>query len=103
MRFGRISKAVGLAAAAALALSACATQGGGGNSTPEPSAKTGGTVTVAEVNGFTSFNPGTADNNVDINGRIGYATHSNFIYIDNKLNIVKNDKFGTYEKTSDDP
>ena len=103
MRFGRISKAVGLAAAAALALSACATQGGGGNSTPAPSAKTGGTVTVAEVNGFSSFNPGTADNNVDINGRIGYATHSNFIYIDNKLNIVKNDKFGTYEKTSDDP
>ena len=103
MRFGRISKAVGLAAAAALALSACASQGGGGNSTPEPSAKTGGTVTVAEVNGFSSFNPGTADTNVDINGRIGYATHSNFIYIDNKLNIVKNDKFGKYEKTSDDP
>jgi peptide/nickel transport system substrate-binding protein len=103
MRFGRISKAVGLAAAAALALGGCATQGGGGGSSAEPSAKSGGTVTVAEVNGFSSFNSGTADTNVDINGRIGYATHSNFIYIDNKLNIVKNDKFGKYEKLSDNP
>ena len=103
MRFGRISKAVGIAAAAALALSGCATQGGGGGTTAQPTAKSGGTVTVAEVNGFSSFNSGTADTNVDINGRIGYATHSNFIYIDNKLNIVKNDKFGKYEKVSDNP
>jgi peptide/nickel transport system substrate-binding protein len=105
MRFGRISKAMGFAAAAALALSACATQGSGQGTSPtgQASAKQGGTVTIAEVNGFSSFNPGTADGNSDVNGHIGYATHSNFIYIDNKLNIVKNEKFGKYEKLSDDP
>jgi peptide/nickel transport system substrate-binding protein len=105
MRFGRISKAIGLAAAAALALSACATQGSGQGATPtgQASAKQGGTVTVAETNGFSSFNPLTADGNVDVNGHIGYATHSSFIYIDNKLNIVRNEKFGKYEKLSDNP
>jgi peptide/nickel transport system substrate-binding protein len=102
MRFGRISKAVGVMAIATLALSACA-----GN-TGSPSSSTGGateggTIGVAETNGFSSFNSGTADGNSDVNGHIGYATHSNFLYIDDKLNIVKNEKFGKYEKLSDDP
>lgn len=102
MRFGRISKAVGIAAVTALALSACAgtTQG---TTTTSGTAKEGGSVAVAETNGFSSFNPGTADGNSDVNGHIGYATHSSFIYIDDKLNIVRNEKFGKYEKLSDDP
>lgn len=104
MRFGRISKAVGVAAVAALALSACAST----SSTPSSSssaagAKTGGNATVVEVNGFTSFNAGTPAGNVDINGKVAYATHSDFNYIDDKLNIVKNEKFGKYEKLSDNP
>ncbi|QCB96833.1 ABC transporter family substrate-binding protein [Arthrobacter sp. PAMC25564] len=103
MRLGRISKAVGVAAAAALALSACA--GGSGGSTPTAAAagKTGGSATVVEVNAFSTFNPNTADGNVDVNSKISYATHSGFYYIDNKLNIVHNDKFGKMEKTSDNP
>jgi peptide/nickel transport system substrate-binding protein len=56
-----------------------------------------------EVNGFSSFNSASATGNSDINGKIAYATHSDFNYIDNKLNIVKNEKFGTYQKISDDP
>ena len=104
MRFGRISKAVGVAAVAALALSACAST----SSTPSSSssasgAKQGGSATVVEVNGFSSFNANTAKGNVDINSKIAYATHSGFNYIDNNLNIVKNEKFGTYQKISDDP
>lgn len=105
MRFGRISRAVSVAAAAAIALSACATQGGGGSTTnsASASAKQGGTVTVAETNGFSSFNTNTADGNSDINSKVSYPTHSGFFYIDNKLNVVHNDKFGKLEKVSDSP
>ncbi|MCU1574041.1 MAG: transporter substrate-binding protein [Micrococcaceae bacterium] len=105
MRFGRISKAVGVAAVAALALSACASNSSssGSSSSSAEGGKKGGSATVVEVNGFSSFNSSTATGNSDINGKIAYATHSDFYYIDNNLNIVRNDKFGTYEKVSDDP
>lgn len=104
MRFGRISKAVGVAAVAALALSACAGNAGNSNSSASGgAAKDGGSATVVEVNGFTSFNSETSTGNVDTNGKIAYATHSGFGYIDNKLNVVRNDKFGKFEKLSDDP
>ena len=104
MRFGRISKAVGVAAAAALALSACASNSGGTTPTTAAAAsKSGGSATVVEVNAFNTFNPNTADGNTDINSKISYATHSGFFHIDNKLNVVRNEKFGKMEKVSDDP
>ena len=104
MRFGRISKAVGVAAAAALALSACAGNSGGTTPTTAAAAsKSGGSATVVEVNAFNTFNPNTADGNTDINSKISYATHSGFFYIDNKLNVVRNEKFGKMEKVSDNP
>ena len=104
MRFGRISKAVGVAAAAALALSACAGNSGGTSpSTAAAASKSGGSATVVEVNAFNTFNPNTADGNTDINSKISYATHSGFFYIDNKLNVVRNEKFGKMEKVSDNP
>ncbi|WP_328586916.1 ABC transporter family substrate-binding protein [Tersicoccus phoenicis] len=55
------------------------------------------------MNGFSSFNQSTATGNSDINGKIWLATHSGFNYIDNNLKIVKNEKFGKYEKVSDNP
>ncbi|WP_026555635.1 ABC transporter family substrate-binding protein [Arthrobacter sp. 35W] len=103
MRFARISKAVGVAAVAALALSACASTTGGNSSTSSAGGQAGGSATVVEVNGFSSFNTNTANGNSDINSKIDYATHSGFNYIDNKLNVVKNEKFGKYEKISDNP
>ncbi len=105
MRLGRISKAVGVAAAAALALSACAagTSGGNAPATSAAASKQGGSATVVEVNAFNTFNPNTADGNTDINSKISYATHSGFYYIDNKLNIVRNEQFGKMEKLSDNP
>lgn len=103
MRFGRISKAAGIAAVAALALSACAGNSGNTNSSASTSGKTGGSATVVEVNGFTSFNSTTPAGNVEINSKIAYATHSGFGYVDDKLNVVNNDKFGKIEKVSDDP
>lgn len=103
MRFGRISKAVGVAAVAALALSACATTTSTSPNSSGSAGKNGGSATVVEVNGFSSFNMNTANGNVDINSKIDYATHSGFNYIDNKLNVIKNTKFGTYTKVSDNP
>ena len=94
--------AVAVAGVAALALSACTTSG----STSTSSAAKGGTVTVAVVNDFTSFNSQTPQGNLDTNGQVGYLNGSygtGFQYIDNNYKIVHDDKFGTFEKTSDDP
>ncbi|WP_026552522.1 ABC transporter family substrate-binding protein [Arthrobacter sp. H20] len=106
MRFGRTSKAVGVAAIAALALSACA-DSGDGNSDPEASgdtgASSGGVVSVAEVNPFTSFNSDSATGNVDINGKVSYLTKSGFNYINDQLEVVPREEFGSYEVVSEDP
>ncbi|WP_434993110.1 ABC transporter family substrate-binding protein [Arthrobacter sp. Ld5] len=104
MRFGRTSKAVGVAAVAALALSACAANTGT-ESTDEGTEgeATGGNIRVVEVNAFSSFNSSTSEGNVDINGKIAYATHSGFVYINNDLEVVKNEDFGTMEVLSEDP
>jgi peptide/nickel transport system substrate-binding protein len=104
MRFGRTSKAVGVAAAAALALSACAANTG--TETPEESAEgeaSGGNIRVVEVNAFSSFNSNSSEGNVDINGKIAYATHSGFVYINNDLEVVENKDFGSMEVLSEDP
>ncbi|MBD8044097.1 ABC transporter family substrate-binding protein [Arthrobacter sp. Sa2BUA2] len=103
MRFGRISKAVGVAAAAALALSACAANQGTTDNGSTDSESTGGSVRVVEVNAFSSFNSQTANGNVDVNGKIAYATHSGFNYITDELEVVPLEEFGSYEKVSDDP
>lgn len=94
--------AVAIAGVAALALSACTTSGSTGGS----SAAKGGTVTVAVVNDFTSFNSQTPQGNLDTNGQVGYLNGSygtGFQYIDNNYKIVHDDKFGKFEKISDDP
>ena len=94
--------AVAVAGIAALALSACTTSGSTGTS----SAAKGGTVTVAVVNDFTSFNSQTPQGNLDTNGQVGYldgSYGSGFQYIDNNYKIVHDKSFGTFEKTSDDP
>ncbi|MFB0835641.1 ABC transporter family substrate-binding protein [Arthrobacter halodurans] len=106
MRFTRISKAVAVGAAAALALSACAASTGNTNNSSaagSSEAATGGEVRVVEVNAFSSFNSNTAKGNVDINSKIAYTTTSSFNYIDNNLEIVKNEQFGKYEVVSEDP
>lgn len=103
MRFGRTSKAVGVAAVAALALSACAESGGGEDPGTDGEAASGGTVTVAEVNPFSSFNSDTAVGNVDINNKVALLTTNDFNYINNDLEVVPREEFGTYEVVSEDP
>ncbi|TFD52826.1 ABC transporter family substrate-binding protein [Cryobacterium sp. Hh7] len=88
----------------ALVLTACTTTGS--TDTNTDAAASGGTVTVAVVNDFTSFNGQTPQSNLDTNGQVGYLMGnyaSAFSYVDNEFNIVREEKFGTFEKTSDDP
>ena len=97
----RLMRFITAVAAAAVLLSGCS--GGGSAPVIVGEAKRGGSATVAEVNAFTSFNPFSADGNTDINSKIGYITHSGFYYLDNNAVVVRNDKFGRYEKVSDNP
>ena len=104
MRAGRISKAFTLAVAAVLLLGACtgtppAPQG----ATASATAAAGGNVTVVEAAAFTSFNAGSTTGQGSTNARIDYATHSGFNYVDSDLKLVKNEKFGKYQKISDNP
>ncbi|WP_411373824.1 ABC transporter family substrate-binding protein [Arthrobacter sp. MPF02] len=101
MRLRRLARYITAAAAAALVLSGCS--GGGTAPVVVGEAKRGGVATVAEVNAFSSFNPYSADGNTDINSKIGYITHSGFYYLDDKAAVVRNEKFGRFEKVSDNP
>lgn len=60
-------------------------------------------VVVGAANELTSFNPAAAGQNTDINAQIYYATHDTFGYLDDTMQIVPNEGFGTVEKVSDDP
>ncbi len=97
MKFRRIGAPLAVAAIAAMAVTGCTTTG------DTPSTDSGGTITVAEVNELTSFNPNTPQGNLDMNSKLTGYTRSGFFYLDNKLNIVPDKSFGTVEKTSDDP
>lgn len=97
----RLMQLLTAALAAALVLSGCS--GGSAPSVVVGEAKRGGSVTVAEVNAFSSFNPYSAGGNTDINSKIGAITHSGFYYLDDSSKVVRNDKFGHFEKVSDQP
>lgn len=90
-----------VALCALLTLAGCS--GGGGAPVVVGETARGGSATVAEANAFSSFNPYSTAGNTDINAKIGYITHTGFFYLDNNNVVVRNDKFGKYEKVSDDP
>src|SRR4051794_22108708 len=104
MRLRRISKIVAAAAALALSLAACtSTAPAPVETTPTPTAVDGGNLTVLEGAPFTSFNPTSVTGTGATNTRIASATHSGFNSVDESLTVVKNEKFGKYEKVKDDP
>ncbi|MDT9593888.1 ABC transporter family substrate-binding protein [Nocardioides zeae] len=96
-KWGVAAAAVGLGATA---LTACSSDGGSGD---EEQGGGGGAVRIAEVNEFTSFNNNSAAGNLDTNSKIAYLTRSSFIYVDDELNIVPDEGFGTVEVESEDP
>ncbi|MBN9210245.1 MAG: ABC transporter substrate-binding protein [Microbacterium sp. 71-36] len=92
-------------AVAALALAGCTT-----TATPDAGASSGGTITIATTNAFTSFNGDTPEANLDTNGMVGYLTGvsgglglGGFQRLDKDFSVLDNTDFGTYEKVSDDP
>ncbi len=98
MKLRRIGAPIAVAAVAALLATGCTTTGDEG-----PSTGSGATITVAEVNELTSFNPNTPQGNLDMNSKLTGYTRSSFFYLDDKLNLIPDESFGTVEKTSDDP
>ena len=86
----------------AVVLAGCTSPGGtdGGEAAPEV---VDTQIILAETNETTSFNAATPQSNLDINGKLWYATHETFAYINDQMEVVPNESFGTMEKTSDDP
>lgn len=103
MRLNRLTKLCAAGAATVLALSACTAEQRTDQETPEAMPSPGGVIAVAESGVVDSFNPQSADGNTDINRKLAYATHSGFNYVDNNLDIVPLEDFGSYEKISEDP
>lgn len=103
MRRGRISKVLAAAVAAALALAGCTGTPAPNETSTSVSTASGGNVTVLEAAPFTSFNPSSVTGSTLTNTRIASATHTGFYTVDDKLNVVPNDKFGSYEKVKDKP
>ena len=97
MRRRRVYAVVALAGAGALALSSC--------STPEveSSIEEGTSVTIGWNQAFYEYNNLSATGNATANANIIYLMNDSFNYYDKDLNLVQNESFGTYEKTSDDP
>ena len=94
MKLGALSKGAVVATLAALSLAACSAQTGVVENT---------TVSVAWNQPVYSFNSNTTSGNNTTNANLIYLTQQSFNYYDDNFNLVKNTKFGTYEKVSDDP
>jgi len=88
MKFTRSAKfALATAASAALAFTLL---------TPAQAA-TRSTVVIHDTNSLTSFNSGTPDTNLTINGAVGYLSGMGFNYYDDKKNLITNPTFGSYK------
>jgi len=96
------------AAALALGVAACSPpaeeeeNGGDGNGS-ESGPQAGSSVTVGWNQPFYSYNSDTSNGNATANAIILYMMNSGFNYYNPDLELVPDESFGTYEKTSDDP
>jgi peptide/nickel transport system substrate-binding protein len=95
MNHKRISGIIAATAASALLLSGCAA---GGSDVVE-----GSSISVAWNQSFYSANSATSNGNASANANMLYVANSGFNYYDSETNLVKNEKFGTYELVSQDP
>jgi peptide/nickel transport system substrate-binding protein len=104
LKKSRVGALVAVATSAALILAGCSGTTGGGSTGGDTIAK-GTAVTVAQNASFSSYNSGSANGNSTYNSNITYMTGTGlaFNYYDSTPKLLKNTKFGTYEKVSDDP
>lgn len=106
MKTRRIAGMTAVVGAAALVLAGCSGSGGSGSSDSSGSGdeiQSGTSVSVAENAGMTTLNPNTATGYATYNSNVSYMFTSGWNYYDATPKLVKNTKFGTYQKTSDNP
>lgn len=105
MKIRRTSAALAVTVTGALLFSACSGTSGDGETTTDDDAgiNNESAVTVAWEAPLNELNLSSQNGNATQNAIINYMLNSGFNYYDADLNIVKDESFGTYEKTSDDP
>lgn len=96
----RMLAAVAAASAAVLVLAGCTS---GSTTTSNGGIEANTKLTVAQNSAFTSPNSFSSTGNSTYNQNVIYMTTSTFNYYDNTPKLVKNTKFGTYTKVSDNP
>jgi len=99
LKIKRIAALAAVVSVSALVLAGCAPA----DDTPKSEIKAGTAVSIAQNSAFTSYNPAAAADNSTYNSNVTYLTNASFNYYDNSPKLVKNTKFGTYTKVSDDP
>ena len=96
MKIKHIAASVAVVATSALVLSGC-TQ-------PYESEVVANTeITVAYNENFFHYNDNSGAGNNTANGNVVYIANSGFAYYNDTPEYVRNEAFGTFEKTSDDP
>ena len=106
MKIRRIAGMTAVVGATALVLAGCSGSGGSGSSDSSGSGdeiQSGTSVSVAENAGMTTLNPNTATGYATYNSNVAYMFTSGWNYYDATPKLVKNTKFGTYKKVSDNP
>ncbi|WP_182113312.1 MULTISPECIES: ABC transporter family substrate-binding protein [unclassified Actinotalea] len=106
MRISRRLAATAVVAASALVLAGCSDAGDNGeNGGDDDNAgiNTETAVNIAWNQPFFSYNNNSATGNATANTVVKYLVASSFNYYDADLNLVQDESYGTYEKTSDDP
>ena len=96
------------AAALGLAVAACSppaeeNENGGEDNGTGSGPQAGTSVTVGWNQPFYSYNSDTSNGNATANAIILYMMRGGFNYYNPDLELVPDESFGTYEKTSDDP
>ncbi len=101
MRARRWGTAVAVIASLSLGLSACS--GPSNEDTPTETDSEPTALTVGWNQPFYSYNSVTSNGNATANNNIIYMMNGGFWYYDADSVLQKDETFGTYEKTSDDP
>lgn len=101
MNIRRTSAVTAAVASVALVLTACGGTAEEGDD--DAGINQGSAVTVAWEAPLNELNLSSTNGNATQNAVIGYMLNSGFNYYDDKLELVQDKSFGSYEKVSDDP
>lgn len=94
-----------VAAALALAVAACSPPGedDGGDGENGGGAQAGSAINAGWNQPFYSYNQNTSNGNATANANIKYLMNRGFNYYNEEQELVRDESYGTYEQTSEDP